>query len=83
MFIRSFDFIDDVNMVKMSIYFPLLQRFKFKFEIQQYGIQLTFRQQWNDNRLRFTNFNPPAKLKYLTLSRASPIWTPDIFFSNE
>jgi anionic glutamate receptor len=47
----------------------------------EYGVQLTFRQQWVDQRLIFI---PPASgLRYLTLKETNRIWIPDTFFSNE
>ncbi|XP_029677035.1 glutamate-gated chloride channel isoform X3 [Formica exsecta] len=47
----------------------------------EYSVQLTFREQWLDERLRFNDFG--GKLKYLTLTEASRVWMPDLFFSNE
>ncbi|XP_018378249.1 PREDICTED: glutamate-gated chloride channel isoform X1 [Trachymyrmex cornetzi] len=47
----------------------------------EYSVQLTFREQWMDERLRFNDFG--GKLKYLTLTEASRVWMPDLFFSNE
>ena len=41
--------------------------------------QVTFRQQWRDPRLAFTEKH---ELKYINLRDASLVWTPDIFFSN-
>ncbi|XP_051158681.1 glutamate-gated chloride channel isoform X11 [Leptopilina boulardi] len=48
---------------------------------QEYSVQLTFREQWIDERLKFNDFG--GKLKYLTLTEANKIWMPDLFFSNE
>ncbi|XP_025074308.1 glutamate-gated chloride channel isoform X8 [Pogonomyrmex barbatus] len=47
----------------------------------EYSVQLTFREQWLDERLRFDDFG--GRLKYLTLTEASRVWMPDLFFSNE
>ncbi|XP_033179249.1 glutamate-gated chloride channel isoform X6 [Bombus vosnesenskii] len=47
----------------------------------EYSVQLTFREQWLDERLRFSDFK--GRLKYLTLTDASRVWMPDLFFSNE
>jgi len=44
-------------------------------------LQMTYRQQWNDNRLAYTE--QAGDLKYLTLTSTKSIWTPDIFFPNE
>ncbi|KAK4878255.1 hypothetical protein RN001_010761 [Aquatica leii] len=46
----------------------------------QYNVQLTFRQQWMDERLKYDD---NAGLKYLTLTKTKLLWTPDLFFSNE
>ncbi|KAF3425459.1 hypothetical protein E2986_06603, partial [Frieseomelitta varia] len=47
----------------------------------EYSVQLTFREQWLDERLRFSDYG--GRLKYLTLTDASRVWMPDLFFSNE
>ncbi|XP_014212496.1 glutamate-gated chloride channel isoform X3 [Copidosoma floridanum] len=47
----------------------------------EYSVQLTFREQWIDDRLIFNDYN--GKLKYLTLTDASRVWMPDLFFANE
>ncbi|XP_015584937.1 glutamate-gated chloride channel isoform X1 [Cephus cinctus] len=47
----------------------------------EYSVQLTFREQWVDERLRFNDFG--GRLKYLTLTEASRVWMPDLFFANE
>uniref|UniRef100_A0AAN0N823 Glutamate-gated chloride ion channel n=1 Tax=Polyphagotarsonemus latus TaxID=1204166 RepID=A0AAN0N823_9ACAR len=48
----------------------------------EYAIQITFREEWNDNRLVY---HDPAfeKGKFLTLTDPNKIWKPDLFFSNE
>ncbi|XP_039283167.1 glutamate-gated chloride channel isoform X9 [Nilaparvata lugens] len=48
---------------------------------QEYSVQLTFREQWLDERLKFNDFG--GKIKYLTLTEANRVWMPDLFFSNE
>lgn len=48
---------------------------------QEYSVQLTFREQWTDERLKFNDFG--GRLKYLTLTEANRVWMPDLFFSNE
>lgn len=92
----------------------------FSFSLQEYSVQLTFREQWLDERLKFDDFggnyrlrnsrmipslparlatplprispncslkffmcNFTGRLKYLTLTDASRVWMPDLFFSNE
>ncbi|XP_021944512.2 glutamate-gated chloride channel isoform X2 [Folsomia candida] len=47
----------------------------------QYSVQLTFRQEWVDPRLKFSHIQ--GNIKYLQLVIANRIWMPDIFFSNE
>ncbi|KAG8198285.1 hypothetical protein JTE90_021539 [Oedothorax gibbosus] len=46
---------------------------------QVYNAQLTFRQSWKDDRLKYEN----KELNYITLTRLERIWIPDLFFSNE
>jgi anionic glutamate receptor len=45
-----------------------------------YKMQLTFRLQWHDPRLRFDDMN--GQIKYLVLQDMTRIWIPDVFFSN-
>ncbi|CAG2106655.1 unnamed protein product, partial [Medioppia subpectinata] len=45
-----------------------------------YKIQMTFRQQWNDNRLAFNDTN--GQIRYLVLDDSTRLWIPDTFFSN-
>ncbi|XP_058802223.1 glutamate-gated chloride channel isoform X5 [Phymastichus coffea] len=47
----------------------------------EYSVQLTFREQWIDERLKFNDVG--GKLRYLTLTDAGKIWMPDLFFANE
>ncbi|XP_031336503.1 glutamate-gated chloride channel isoform X1 [Photinus pyralis] len=47
----------------------------------EYSVQLTFREQWLDERLKFNDYG--ERLKYLTLTQANRVWMPDLFFSNE
>ncbi|XP_036324960.1 glutamate-gated chloride channel isoform X2 [Rhagoletis pomonella] len=49
--------------------------------VQEYSVQLTFREQWTDERLKFDDIQ--GRLKYLTLTEANRVWMPDLFFSNE
>lgn len=49
--------------------------------LQEYSVQLTFREQWLDERLKFNDFG--GRLKYLTLTEANRVWMPDLFFANE
>ncbi|KFM67672.1 Glutamate-gated chloride channel, partial [Stegodyphus mimosarum] len=45
----------------------------------EYETQLTFRQSWVDNRLRYESRN----VSYVSLDSPGRLWQPDIFFSNE
>ncbi|XP_055544953.1 glutamate-gated chloride channel isoform X6 [Wyeomyia smithii] len=47
----------------------------------EYSVQLTFREQWLDERLKFDDIG--GRLKYLTLTDPNRVWMPDLFFSNE
>ncbi|CAG0893264.1 unnamed protein product [Darwinula stevensoni] len=46
-----------------------------------YTVQLTFREQWKDERLKFDNMG--GKVKYLVLVDPKKMWMPDLFFQNE
>ncbi|KAF2362190.1 Neurotransmitter-gated ion-channel [Trinorchestia longiramus] len=47
----------------------------------EYSVQLTFREEWNDPRLRYNNIG--GGIKYLTLTEPDKVWMPDLFFKNE
>ncbi|CAL4068006.1 unnamed protein product, partial [Meganyctiphanes norvegica] len=47
----------------------------------EYSIQVTFREKWNDVRLKFDNLQ--GRIKYLTLTETDMVWMPDLFFKNE
>ncbi|KAG8178490.1 hypothetical protein JTE90_023420, partial [Oedothorax gibbosus] len=47
----------------------------------EYSVQLTFREQWRDERLQFDDMG--GQVRYLTLTDPEKIWKPDLFFSNE
>ncbi|CAG2108877.1 unnamed protein product, partial [Medioppia subpectinata] len=46
----------------------------------EWKAQITFRHQWNDQRLKYDDKS--GKIKYLSLEDKDQIWTPDTFFSN-
>nr|XP_040570870.1 LOW QUALITY PROTEIN: glutamate-gated chloride channel-like [Lepeophtheirus salmonis] len=48
----------------------------------EYSVQVTFREQWNDERLRYYD-DTHGHLKYLTLTDPTKVWMPDTFFRNE
>ena len=47
----------------------------------EFSVQITFRQQWYDNRLEYDDMD--GKIKYLTMTDSSKVWMPDTFFRNE
>ena len=47
----------------------------------EFSVQITFRQQWYDNRLEYDDMG--GKIKYLTMTDSSKVWMPDTFFRNE
>ncbi|XP_063875360.1 glutamate-gated chloride channel-like isoform X2 [Scylla paramamosain] len=47
----------------------------------EYSIQITFREQWTDQRLTFDNMQ--GRIQYLTLTETDMVWMPDLFFKNE
>lgn len=49
--------------------------------LQEYSVQITFREQWIDNRLVYSDTS--GQFQYLTLTDPERIWKPDLFFSNE
>uniref|UniRef100_T1JPF6 Neurotransmitter-gated ion-channel ligand-binding domain-containing protein n=1 Tax=Strigamia maritima TaxID=126957 RepID=T1JPF6_STRMM len=44
-------------------------------------VQLTFREQWNDDRLQYDDMT--GKIRSITLTDPKKIWMPDAFFANE
>ncbi|CAG2160809.1 unnamed protein product [Oppiella nova] len=46
----------------------------------EWKVQITFRQKWNDQRLKYDD--RVGKIKYLSLEDKEDIWIPDTFFSN-
>ncbi|KAL7645031.1 UNVERIFIED_CONTAM: hypothetical protein RMT77_003401 [Armadillidium vulgare] len=64
----------DVNLMLRSI--SKIDDYKM-----EYSVQLTFREEWNDERLRFNNMK--GQIKYLTLTEPHKVWMPDLFFRNE
>ncbi|XP_017104500.2 glutamate-gated chloride channel isoform X4 [Drosophila bipectinata] len=67
------------TIVKVNMYLRSISKIDdYKME---YSVQLTFREQWTDERLKFDDIQ--GRLKYLTLTEANRVWMPDLFFSNE
>lgn len=46
-----------------------------------FDVQLTFRQKWRDDRLKFNDLG--GQLKYVIVEDTHKLWLPDPFFSNE
>ena len=67
--------------------------------VQEYSVQLTFRQDWLDPRLSYSAHDGnkmstikiifkikilfPGQIKYLTMTDPEKVWMPDTFFQNE
>lgn len=62
----------------VSVNFYLRDIFYEKDNVEITGLQLTFREEWNDPRLRFDQ----AGVSFLTVRDPKKLWVPDIFFSN-
>ncbi|XP_072933132.1 glutamate-gated chloride channel isoform X7 [Epargyreus clarus] len=70
---------DAPTLVRVNLFLRSISKIDdYKME---YSVQLTFREQWLDERLKFNNQG--GRLKYLTLTEANRVWMPDLFFSNE
>ncbi|CAF4881066.1 unnamed protein product [Pieris macdunnoughi] len=90
LFVRSITTISDIKMVSNNkgdaptfVHVNMFLRSISKIDDykMEYSVQLTFREQWLDERLKFNNLG--GRLKYLTLTEANRVWMPDLFFSNE
>ncbi|KAI1289871.1 Glutamate-gated chloride channel [Halotydeus destructor] len=47
----------------------------------EYATQITFREEWRDDRLVYDDLD--GRIRFLTLTDPGRIWKPDLFFSNE
>ncbi|KAE9549015.1 hypothetical protein FO519_007773 [Halicephalobus sp. NKZ332] len=68
------------------VYVNILIRMISKIDVvnMEYGMQITFREQWMDRRLAFQNLNFPNPPKFLTVPHVkNNVWTPDSFFPTE
>jgi len=70
---------DGPTIVNVNLYFRSFE--KIDDVKMEYSVQITFRQQWNDNRLAFNNMD--GRIKYLTMTDSRRVWMPDTFFRNE
>ena len=66
------------SIFKIKSWWSIISIFLFQ---QEYSVQITFRQQWNDNRLAFNDLQ--GRIKYLTMTDSKKVWMPDTFFRNE
>jgi hypothetical protein len=53
----------------------------FSLSLQEYTVQITFREQWVDERMQYNDMD--GQIRFLTLTEPGRIWKPDLFFSNE
>lgn len=67
------------TVVNVNLYFRSFE--KIDDVKMEYSIQITFRQQWNDHRLKFDSRE--GRIKYLTMTDSRKVWMPDTFFRNE
>jgi len=70
---------DGPTIVRVNLYVRSFE--KIDDVKMEYSVQITFRQQWNDNRLAFSDMD--GRIKYLTMTDAKKVWMPDTFFRNE
>ena len=86
-------------MVSFYLLFKLSINYtSYFFLTQEFAVQITFRQKWNDPRLRFDDYKGSnwksfvitlinqtcsGRIKYLTLTDPKKVWMPDTFFRNE
>ncbi|XP_054153951.1 glutamate-gated chloride channel-like isoform X1 [Oppia nitens] len=71
--------LDGPAIVRVNVYIRSISR--IDDVTMEYSVQVTFREQWNDNRLQFDDMN--GQIRYLVLTDPNRIWKPDLFFSNE
>lgn len=65
--------------LRKQISVSLFQKKHVFFPLQEYTIDVFFRQRWKDERLKFKG---PMNILRLNNLMASKIWTPDTFFHN-
>lgn len=70
---------DGPALVRVNIYIRSIG--KIDDVTMEYAVQLTFRQQWRDERLQYDDLG--GQIRYLTLTDQKKLWQPDLFFSNE
>ncbi|XP_015790733.1 glutamate-gated chloride channel isoform X1 [Tetranychus urticae] len=70
---------DGPAIVRVNIYVRSISR--IDDVAMEYALQITFREQWKDDRLQYHDLD--GKIRFLTLTDPDRIWKPDLFFSNE
>jgi len=70
---------DESTVVKINLYLRSIN--KVDDHEMEFGSRVIFRQEWVDERLKFDDMK--GKIKFLTVTDSSVIWTPDVFFPNE
>lgn len=70
---------DGPALVRVNIYIRSIGR--IDDVTMEYTVQMTFREQWRDERLQYDDLG--GQVRYLTLTEPDKLWKPDLFFSNE
>lgn len=70
---------DGPALVRVNIYIRSIGR--IDDVTMEYTVQVTFREQWRDERLQYDDLG--GQVRYLTLTEPDKLWKPDLFFSNE
>ncbi|XP_077562421.1 glycine receptor alpha 1 isoform X1 [Haemaphysalis longicornis] len=70
---------DGPALVRVNIYIRSISR--IDDVTMEYTVQMTFREQWRDERLQYDDLG--GQVRYLTLTEPDKLWKPDLFFSNE
>ncbi|KAH7946361.1 hypothetical protein HPB49_023439 [Dermacentor silvarum] len=71
--------VDGPCVVRVNIYLRSIS--KIDDLSMEYTVQMTFREQWRDERLQYDDLG--GQVRYLTLTEPDKLWKPDLFFSNE
>lgn len=70
-----------ICIIILHLLFFVASSIRFLPQFKEFSVQLTFREEWNDDRLVYDDED--GQLKYLTLTEPDRIWKPDLFFRNE
>ena len=77
----TFTFFVIPNQIECSSSTELIFRDSYFLFQQEYSTQLTFREEWQDDRLMYDD--QQGQIRFLTLTDQEKIWKPDLFFRNE